>query len=75
MSKKFAFLFDASIKASNPPSPPRAVSGRSILCKFFYMYKNMFLKQEKPEMDDFGEENTLVLKEKYFKVSIFKKIF
>ena len=26
----------------------------------------MFLKQEKPEMDDFEEEKTLVLKEKVF---------
>ena len=26
----------------------------------------MFLKQEKPEMDDFEEEKNLVLNEKYF---------
>ena len=39
----------------------------------------MFLKQEKPEMDDFEEKKTLVLKEKYSKYSkekfqYFKKI-
>ena len=33
-------------------------------------------KQEKPEMDDFEEEKTLVLKEKYFeKFNILRKYF
>ena len=42
-SKKLAFLADASAKAKTH----RAVSGRSNLCNFFYMYKYIFksLKQ------------------------------
>ena len=32
----------------------------------------MYLKQEKPEMDEFGEAKNLVLKEKF---QYFKKIF
>ena len=34
--KTLAVLADASAKAFTPP--PLAVSGRSIVCKFFYMY-------------------------------------
>ena len=46
---------DADAKAL-PMPPSRAVIGRSNICKFIYMYKNIFLKQEKSEMDDFAEE-------------------
>ena len=35
----------------------------------------MYLKQEKPEMDDFEEKKNLVLNEKYFKENILRKYF
>ena len=35
----------------------------------------MFLKQEKPEMDDFGRKTSLVLQEKDLKIQYFKQIF
>ena len=43
---------DTSAKALTPP--PCLLADVAILCNFFKMYKyDMFLKQKRPEMDDF----------------------
>ena len=62
--KKLAFLADASAKASTPH--PLAVGGQRDFLLFFYMYKYvyMFLKQERPEMDDFERRINFGCKEK-----------
>ena len=56
VKKKLAFLADTEAKAlitPHPPTPP-AVSGRSGCMQFFFFIDTyMFLRQEKPEMDDF----------------------
>ena len=53
--------------------PPWAVSGHS---DFMQGFLNIFMKQEKPEMDDFErKEKTLVLKEKYLNSNILRKYF
>ena len=61
--KKLAFVADASDKSLTLPFPScqRTLKQMQV---FLHLYNYMFLKQEKPEMDDFLEIKTLVLKEK-----------
>ena len=66
VKKKLAFLADASAKDLTPP-PSELFADIAILCKFsFYIYKYiMFLKQEKPEMDDFERKKDFGFKGKF----------
>ena len=57
--KKLAFLASTSTKALTPP-PLLLIADIAILCNFFLLiWIYMFLKQEKPEMDDFEKEQKL----------------
>ena len=59
--KKIAFLMRASAKAL---IPPLTVSKQSAFSMYINICTYMFLKQERPEMDNFERKEKLVLEEK-----------
>ena len=52
--KKLLFLTEASSKALTPP-PPKLLEDTASVERFFFMYEYMFLKQERPKMNDFKQ--------------------
>ena len=62
--KKLALLAPASAKALNPPPPHELLADIASFFTSINIY--IFLKQERPEMDDFYRKKNLAVKEKYF---------
>ena len=55
--KKLVLIADASAKALTPPHLLAVSEHSDVLQVFLYMYKYMFAKQERHEMDDFYRKN------------------